>query len=81
MGKMSYGYFFSYNVFGGIVWVLLFTLLGYFFGNIPFVKANFELVIIAIILISVVPAVWEAWKARQEIKAENAAKAKLEESL
>jgi membrane-associated protein len=81
MGKMSYGYFFSYNVFGGIVWVLLFTLLGYFFGNIPFVKANFEVVIIAIILISVVPAVWEAWKARQEIKAERAAKAKLEESL
>ena len=81
MGKMSYGYFFSYNVFGGIVWVVLFTLLGYFFGNIPFVKANFELVIIAIILISVVPAVWEAWKARQEMKAERAAKAsQLEET-
>ena len=79
MGKMSYGYFFSYNVFGGIVWVVLFTLLGFFFGNIPFVKKNFELVIIAIILISVVPAVWEAWKARQEIKAERAAK--LEKSL
>jgi membrane-associated protein len=55
MGKMSYGYFFSYNVFGGIVWVLVFTLLGYFFGNLDFVKKNFELVIIAIILISVVP--------------------------
>jgi membrane-associated protein len=81
MGKMSYGYFFSYNVFGGIVWVLLFTLLGFFFGNIPFVKANFELVIIAIILISVVPAVWEAWKARQEIRAEQAAKAQLEKTL
>lgn len=81
MGKMSYGYFFSYNVFGGIVWVLLFTFLGYFFGNIPFVKANFELVIIAIILVSVVPAVWEAWKARQEIKAEQAAKAQLERTL
>jgi membrane-associated protein len=79
MGKMSYGYFFSYNVFGGIVWVLLFTLLGYFFGNLEFVKRNFELVIIAIILISIVPAVWEAWKARQEIKAERAAK--LEKSL
>lgn len=75
MGKMSYGYFFSYNVFGGIVWVLLFTLLGYFFGNIPFVKANFEFVIIAIILISVVPAVWEALKARREMKAERASKA------
>jgi membrane-associated protein len=81
MGKMSYGYFFSYNVFGGIVWVMLFSLLGYFFGNIPFVKANFELVIIAIILVSVVPAVWEAWKARQEIKAEQAAKAQLEKTL
>jgi membrane-associated protein len=81
MGKMSYGYFFYYNVFGGIVWVVLFTLLGFFFGNIPFVKANFELVIIAIIFVSVVPAVWEAWKARQEIKAERAAKAQLEETL
>lgn len=81
MGKMSYGYFFSYNVFGGIVWVMLFTFLGYFFGNIPFVKANFELVIIAIILVSIVPAVWEAWKARQEIKAEQAEKAQLERTL
>jgi membrane-associated protein len=81
MGKMSYGYFFSYNVFGGIVWVVLFTLLGYFFGNLEFVKRNFELVIIAIILISVLPAVWEAWKARQESKAEQAAKSKLEETL
>jgi membrane-associated protein len=77
MGRMSYSYFFSYNVFGGIVWVLLFTLLGYFFGNIPFVKQNFELVIIAIILISIVPAVWEALKARREIQMEKA-KAEIE---
>src|SRR5215217_3735085 len=72
MGRMSYGYFFSYNVFGGIVWVLVFTLLGYFFGNLDFVKKNFELVILAIIFISVIPAVWEAWKARREIKMEKA---------
>jgi membrane-associated protein len=71
MGRMSYGYFFSYNVFGGIVWVLVFTLLGYFFGNIPFVKKNFELVILAIIFVSVVPAVWEAWKARREMQADK----------
>ena len=77
MGRMSYSYFFSYNVFGGIVWVLLFTLLGYFFGNIPFVKQNFELVIIAIILVSIVPAVWEALKARREIQMEKA-KAEIE---
>src|SRR5512142_481306 len=76
MGRMSYGYFFSYNVFGGIVWVMLFTLLGYFFGNIPFVKKNFEFVIIAIILISVVPAVWEAVKARRETKAAEAGQIK-----
>lgn len=81
MGKMSYGYFISYNIFGGIVWVVLFNLLGFFFGNIPFVKKNFELVIIAIILISVVPAVWEALKARREIREERAAKAKLEETV
>src|SRR5215211_8273859 len=77
MGRMSYGYFFSYNVFGGIVWVLLFTLLGYFFGNIPFVKQNFELVIIAIILISIVPAAWQALKARREMQLEKA-KAEIE---
>jgi len=71
MGRMSYGYFFSYNVFGGIVWVLTFTLLGYFFGNLEFVRKNFELVIIAIILISVVPAVWEGWKARREMQLEK----------
>jgi membrane-associated protein len=79
MGHMSYGYFFSYNVFGGIVWVVLFTLLGFFFGNIPFVKQNFELVIIAIILVSIVPAVWEALKARREMKLEKAGQ--MEETL
>ena len=72
MGKMSYSYFFSYNVFGGIAWVFIFTLMGYFFGNLPFVQKNFELVILAIILISVVPAVWEIVKARRETKREKA---------
>jgi membrane-associated protein len=68
MGRMSYSYFFSYNVIGGIAWVLLFTFAGFFFGNIPFVQKNFEFVIIAIILISLLPAVWEALKARREMK-------------
>ena len=66
VSRMSYGYFISYNIFGGLTWVPLFTFAGYFFGNIPFVKHNFSLVIIAIILISLVPAVYEGWKARQE---------------
>ena len=71
IGKMSYAYFATYNVVGGITWVITFTLLGYFFGNIPFVRKNFELVIIAIILISVMPMFFEWWKARREKKVEN----------
>ncbi len=68
IGRMSYGYFITYNLVGGVSWVALFTLAGYFFGNIPFIKQNFEFVIIAIILISVVPVFYEAWKARREEK-------------
>jgi membrane-associated protein len=73
IGRMSYGYFITYNFVGGIVWVAIFTLAGYFFGNIPFIRENFEFVIVAIILISVVPIFIEWWKARREsrqIKAE-----------
>lgn len=66
--KMSYGYFISYNIFGGIVWVALFTFTGYFFGGLPFVRDNFELVIVAILLISVLPIGYEWLKARQENK-------------
>src|SRR5688572_9561044 len=68
IGKMTYGYFITYNVVGGIVWVVLFTFAGYFFGNIPFMKENFEYVIIAIILLSLLPMVYEGWKARREAK-------------
>ena len=65
IGRMSYAYFATYNIVGGLSWVLIFTLLGYFFGNIPFVKKNFEFVIVAIILISVVPMFYEWFKARR----------------
>jgi len=58
IGKMHYGNFISYNIFGGIAWVFIFTLAGYFFGNIPAVKHNFSVVIMAIILISVLPMVY-----------------------
>ena len=62
IGKMSYGRFLLYNVVGGIGWVFFFTLGGYFFGNLPFVKSHFTVVLIAIILISLLPAVYEFWK-------------------
>lgn len=60
IGAMNYPKFITYNVVGGIGWVLLFTLAGYFFGNIPIVQDNFEIVIFAIIGISLLPPLWEA---------------------
>jgi len=66
IGRMTYVRFLSYNVIGGVAWVALFSFGGYFFGNIPFVKKNFSLVIIAIILISLVPVVYEFFKHRKK---------------
>jgi membrane-associated protein len=70
VGEMTYKHFISYNIVGGVLWVSIFLGLGYFFGNIPFVQKNFEMVIIAIILISVAPAIYEIVKAKLEKKAE-----------
>ncbi len=66
VGRMSYGYFFTYNVVGALTWVTVFTGAGYFFGNIPFIKHNFTLAIIVIILVSLVPVGYEAWKGRRK---------------
>ncbi len=57
IGAMSYGKFLAYNVVGALLWVGICVMAGYFFGNIPVVKENFSLVILAIVLISVAPAV------------------------
>lgn len=59
IGRMSYWKFISYNVIGGVGWVAIFTFGGYFFGNIPFVRRNFSLVILVIIIVSTIPAVVE----------------------
>ena len=62
IGRMPYARFQAYNIGGGLAWVLLLTWAGYFFGNIPFVKENFGLVTIGIIVASLVPVAWVALK-------------------
>jgi len=69
IGAMTYWKFITYNVVGGLIWIAIFTFGGYYFGNLPFVRRNFELVIIAIIIISVMPPVFELLKSR--LKAEK----------
>jgi membrane-associated protein len=64
IGQMAYRRFALFNISGGIAWVLLFVLGGYLFGNLPTVKQNFHIVIVAIIVISVIPAVVEFFRAR-----------------
>lgn len=64
MGGMHWRNFVIFNILGGVCWSTLFTLLGYFFGGIPAVQEHFELVIVGIILVSVIPAVMGALKAK-----------------
>ena len=71
IGSMHYSTFIRYNVIGALVWVLSLTLAGYFFGNIPIVKENFETVIFGIIGISLLPMVWEFINAKYLIKKEK----------
>ena len=68
MGKMHYYYFMVYNLIGGTLWVGIFCYAGYFFGDLPFVQKNLKLLIVAIIVVSILPAVIEVgrnkWKTR-----------------
>ena len=64
VGSMSYAWFIAYNVVGGLAWVAAFVLSGYFFGSWPIVKDHFSLVMLAIIVISVLPIVYEIARAR-----------------
>jgi membrane-associated protein len=70
IGAMNYGKFIIYNIVGGIAWVALFVFAGYWFGSAEFVKRNFHLVILAIIIISVMPMVYEYLRSRGQ-KAEE----------
>jgi membrane-associated protein len=62
IGAMTYSKFITYNITGGVIWVALFTFGGYFFGRLEFVEKNFSIVVLAIIFISVLPAVFEVYK-------------------
>ena len=66
IGLMNFGRFWLYNVVGGAIWVTLFLVTGYWFGNLPRVRANFFLVTIGIIVVSVIPIALEWLKARRE---------------
>ena len=59
IGTMDYQKFLQYNVVGGVIWVGIFTFAGYFFGNMAFIKENFHYAIVAIIVLSIVPMVYE----------------------
>ena len=71
VGMMNYRKFVTFNILGGLLWVLSMTLAGYFFGNIPFVKKNFEYVIIGVILLSLLPVVLGYLKHKKESKLDS----------
>lgn len=64
-GRMHYGAFATYNVIGGITWVALFVSGGYFFGNIPLVRDNFEIVILGIVFLSILVPLIEWFRSRK----------------
>ncbi|WP_460609833.1 DedA family protein [Hymenobacter terrigena] len=64
IGTMTYRYFASYSIMGAVLWVVLLTLAGFLFGNIEVVKKNFELVILGIIALSVLPPLWSFVKGK-----------------
>jgi membrane-associated protein len=66
IGSMTYWRFASYNILGGVSWIAVFVLGGYYFGNLAFVKQNFTLIIVAIIFISILPAVIELVRQRMQ---------------
>ena len=66
IGTMHYGKFLAYNAIGGVLWVSLFIYAGFHFGNIPIVKQNIKLVIIGIIIVSILPIIFEWWRAKRE---------------
>src|SRR5207249_1508320 len=65
VGRMPYSRFVSFNVFGGLGWVLSMTLAGYFLGGVPLIRRNFEKVVIGIVVVSVLPLLIQYWHSRR----------------
>jgi membrane-associated protein len=65
VGKMSYTRFLSFNIFGGIGWVFSMTMAGYLLGNVPIIRAHFEKVVVGIVLVSVLPMIFEYLRSRR----------------
>lgn len=78
VGAMTYPKFIAYNIIGGLAWVSLFVFGGYFFGKLPFIQQNFSFVLLAIIFISVLPAIIEFIRGRQAAKKSTQPPASLE---
>lgn len=68
LSGMKYSTFFFYNLAGGALWIVSFLCLGYYFGNMPAVKSNFQYVILGIIVVSLIPVVYEFFKARMKAR-------------
>ena len=67
IGEMTYKKFMTYNIVGAVAWIFIFIPLGYFFGNLPFIQSNFKLVMIAIIIISILPPIFEFIRERNKV--------------
>jgi membrane-associated protein len=69
MGRMSYRHFAHYNIVGGVIWVALITYIGFFLGSLDVVQHNLKFLIVAIVVVSVLPAIIEIWKNKRKNKA------------
>jgi membrane-associated protein len=72
VGEMDYSKFITFNVTGGVTWVGLFLFAGYFFGRIPAVEDNLTLVLVAVVVLTTIPIVWEYLRSRRQAKLEAA---------
>lgn len=72
IGKMKYGVFLAYNIIGALIWVIGVTMLGYWLGGVDIIERNFEKVILLIVLVSVLPIIFELFKAKFKQKKQTA---------